>query len=265
MTGRAFVGTSGFDYPQWRGSFYPASLRRQDMLAYYASRFGSVEINYTFRHEASVETLASWRAATQSGFVFSLKAHQRLTHWQRLSAPDDATERFLAGARTLGDRLGPILFQLPPTLRADPELLDRFVARLPADLRFAFEFRHDSWKGIDRLLEPQGIARCVAETDEDAFREELPAGPFVYLRLRRTSYGRARLRTWARRIGEATAAGRDVFCYFKHEEAGAGAAFGQALLRLLAAPQSAAASTSAPRSASSAVGSSTGSPSPVVT
>ena len=234
MAGRLFVGTSGFDFPEWKGSFYPETLRRREMLAYYAERLGSVEINYSFRHELSPETVANWCASTPDDFVFSVKAHQRLTHWQRLTAPDESLERFLQAARRLGHRLGPILFQTPPNLRADLALVERFLERLPGEMRFAFEFRHDSWNATGPLLAERGVAWCVAETDESPFEAELPVGPFVYLRLRRTAYGHDRLVDWARRIDAARAEGRDVFCYFKHEEGGAGARFALALVRALA-------------------------------
>ena len=233
MGGRVFVGTSGYDFPQWRGSFYPETLRRREMLSYYAERLRSVEINYSFRHELSPETVKSWRGSTAEDFVFSVKAHQRLTHWQRLSAPDESLERFLAATRGLGRRLGPILFQTPPTLRADLPLLERFLDRLPVTMRFAFEFRHESWEPAASLLAERGVAWCVADADEAPFEAELPDGSFVYLRLRRASYEGDRLREWARRIDAVRSEGRDVFCYFKHEEAGAGARFALALVREL--------------------------------
>ena len=234
MAGRLFVGTSGFDFPEWKGSFYPETLRRREMLAYYAERLRSVEINYSFRHELSPETVASWCRSTPEDFVFSVKAHQRLTHWQRLTAPDESLERFLDTTRGLGHRLGTILFQTPPTLRADLPLLQRFLDRLPDQMRFAFEFRHDSWRPAGPLLAERGVAWCVAETDEVPFETELPGGPFDYLRLRRTSYGPDRLQGWARRIDSARGEGRDIFCYFKHEEGAAGARFALALVRAVA-------------------------------
>lgn len=235
MRGRLHVGTSGFDYPEWKGSFYPADLRRRDMLPYYAQRFGSVEINYTFRREATREVLRSWVEATPPGFVFTLKAHQRLTHWQRLGAPDDALERFLEQPAALRDRLGAVLFQLPPTLAADRALLEAFLARLPSTVRTAFEFRHPSWAGLAPLLAEHGSTWCVAETDDAAIdQQELPPGPFAYLRLRRTRYTARDLRAWAGRVERVLADGRDVYCYFKHEEAGAGPKFAQRLLALLA-------------------------------
>jgi uncharacterized protein YecE (DUF72 family) len=264
MQGRLYVGTSGFDYPEWKGSFYPTNLRRREMLAYYSRKLPSVEINYTFRHEAEAETTAAWAAATPSDFVFALKAHQRLTHWQRLLGTDDSLPRFLESARALRGKLGPILFQLPPNFKADLERLAAFVDRLPVDLRFAFEFRHDSWSVATPLLAERGVATCVSETDERAFDGELQVAPFVYLRLRRTSYGRTRLHAWAERVASARRAGTDVYCYFKHEEAGKGAAFASSFLRL-SERYALAADTSASRNASTVAGSEIGSPSAVVT
>ena len=217
MAGTLYLGTSGFAYEEWRGPFYPPGLKQKDMLPFYAGRFRSVEINYTFRQQASERTLSAWREATADGFLFTLKAHQRITHQLRLADADEAVSRFLDRARVLGPRLGPILFQCPPSLRFDRRLIEGFLAYLPPTVRFAFEFRHPSWEEARELLAAQGAAWCVAETeDRPAPPEPLDGTPFTFLRLRKEDYTEDELRAWAGRIGSLLRAGSDVFCYLKH-------------------------------------------------
>lgn len=230
MAGRLHLGTSGFAYDEWKGVFYPPDVKQRQMLPFYASRFDSVEINYTFRKQPSPKTLQDWRDATPDGFVFSLKANQRITHWLRLADAGDAVAEFLETAKLLGPRLGPVLFQCPPTLAFDRPLVESFLATLPSDLRFAFEFRHPSWVEAKEPLRDAGAAWCVAETDDAQFTSRsLPRGPFAYLRLRKTSYEDEELRAWAARIRATLRGGRDVFCYFKHEDKGLGPRFADRL------------------------------------
>ncbi|MGH2724218.1 MAG: DUF72 domain-containing protein [Actinomycetota bacterium] len=233
MAGTLFVGTSGFAYQEWKGPFYPEGLKDGDMLPFYSSRFPSVEINYTFRRAPSPKTVAAWGERSPEGFRFALKAHQRITHTLRLADADEAVGAFLERARGLGDRLGPILFQCPPSLRFDRALIERFVGYLPPTFAWAMEFRHPSWEEARELLAEQGVAWCVAETDE---RE---AGaptwePFGYLRLRKEAYGEEDLAAWASAIHGATEAGRDVYCYFKHEEGGDAPGYARRLAELAA-------------------------------
>jgi len=188
------------------------------MLTLYAGHFNSVEINYTFRKEPTDEVLAAWKAATPEGFLFTLKAHRRLTHWLRLADADDALARFLGCAMTLGPRLGVVLFQCPPNLRFDPALIESFLRSLPAGFRYAFEFRHQSWTQARDALSAHGAAWCVADTDDQpALQRALDRAPFAYVRLRKTAYGEAELVGWATQIRTALRMGSDVFCYFKHE------------------------------------------------
>jgi len=219
-----YLGTSGFAYDEWKGPFYPPTLKQREMLPYYASRFPSVEVNYTFRQQPTEKTLMAWRDTTPDGFLFTLKAHQRITHWMRLAAADEAVSAMLDRFKVLGERLGSILFQCPPTLLYDRSLIENFVAFLPPTFRYAFEFRHPSWEEARELLASQGTAWCTAETDEAPFPEDgrLAPTPFVYLRLRKTEYSDEELRAWSARIIGAMGQGADVFCYFKHEEKGAG-------------------------------------------
>ena len=226
------MGTSGFAYGQWKGSFYPERIRPRDMLRYYGQRFNSVEINYTFRKEPTEATVAAWREATPPEFRFTLKAHQRLTHWRRLEGVADAATAFLERASVLRDRLGPILFQCPPTLAYNPALVDALLDALPPQRRYVFEFRHPSWRPMRGALAERGAAWCVADTDEHPAPDgPLGDGPFVYLRLRRERYPRPALGRWAERISEALDHGTDVYCYFKHEDRGVGPKHARALLR----------------------------------
>ena len=233
MPGTLHLGTSGFAYPEWKGVFYPEDSKPRDMLPYFASRFRSVEINYTFRRHPSEKTLSSWREQTPEGFTFTLKAHQNITHRHRLADAHEPVKFFIERARVLGDRIGVVLFQCPPSLRFDRALLEDFLATLPGDGRFAMEFRHSSWEDSRELLAEHGVAWCTAETDEQ------PAGrdswePFGYLRLRKETYAEDDLKAWAERVEPALEAGHDVYCYFKHEEKGIGPAYALRLAELLA-------------------------------
>jgi len=232
MAGRLHVGTSGFAYPEWKGVFYPPDLKQRDTLRFYASRFGTVEINYTFRRYPPAETFAAWREQTPEGFLITLKANQQITHWRRLADADGPVSRFLEGARPLGSRLGVILFQCPPNLPYDRTLIEAFMAHLPPTYRYAFEFRHPSWVEAKELLAERQAAWCVAETDDQPLIDDrLPPGPFAYLRLRKERYSDEELAAWARRIRPALDSGTDVFCYFKHEEKDAGPIFADRLQR----------------------------------
>jgi uncharacterized protein YecE (DUF72 family) len=232
VPGSLHLGTSGFAYPEWKGVFYPEGLKAREMLPYFASRFRSVEINYTFRRQPSEKTLTEWRANTPPGFSFTLKAHQMITHRHRLTDAEEPVRFFLERARILGDRLGVILFQCPPSLRFDTDLLDAFLKVLPEMGRFAMEFRHPSWEEARALLADRGVAWCTAETDEQKADRDAWE-PFGYLRLRKETYTEEEIAAWAERIRHATAAGHDVYCYFKHEEKGIGPVYAERLAAIL--------------------------------
>lgn len=235
MSGTFYVGTSGFAFPAWKhGVFYPEGLRDREMLAYYATRFRSVEINYTFRRFPTERTLATWREQTPESFRFALKANQRITHVRRLADADGDVRDFLERCHVLGDRLGVVLYQCPPSLRYDRGLIEAFVGYLPPEPRTAMEFRHPSWRAARELLLEHGAAWCVAETDErDPEPEDLAFEPFGFLRLRKEAYTERELAAWAERIGSALAAGRDVYCYFKHEDGGASPRMAERLVQLI--------------------------------
>jgi len=228
-----FAGTSGFAYPTWKPDFYPPKLPAKDFLKHYATRLNAVEINYTFRQLPKTTTLENWIAATPEGFTFVCKAHQRITHIFRLRE-SEFTDVFFKAIDPLRAtrRLGPVLFQLAPNLRADLPLLTAFVEKLPRDIRCAFEFRNKSWlvDEVYRLFEKHGIALCLAESDKFEVPEVLTAG-FVYVRLRKEDYSTVERAEVAERVRGMLAGGRDVYVFFKHEDTPAGAVYAEELLK----------------------------------
>ena len=218
---RVFPGTSGFSYKQWKGSFYPEDLPDSEMLRFYSSRLPAVEINNTFYRMPRASLLESWAEQVPDGFSFALKAAQQITHRKRLKDAGDAVSYFLQVATSLGDRLGPVLFQLPPNLKKDLARLTDFLALLPRSFRAAFEFRHGSWfdEEVFSALSAAGAALCWAEDEELATPNRSTAG-WGYLRLRRQDYGEAEVAAWAGRIRAQTWS--DAYVFFKHEDAGTG-------------------------------------------
>lgn len=213
------IGTSGFSYKEWLGGFYPPKLAGPRMLAYYAERMPTVEINYTFRAMPRRAMLEGWRAQTPENFRFALKAPQRITHWARLKNVEEPMAHFIETVGALGDRLGPVLFQLPPGFKCDLGLLRDFAAPLAGRVRAAFEFRDSSWfgDGLLQTLRDAGAALCIAESDKLASPIERTA-QFVYLRLRKEAYDLPALREWARRITGFANDGAEVLVYLKHEQ-----------------------------------------------
>src|SRR5579871_1362384 len=186
-----FAGTSGFAYPAWKPAFYPKNVSSKNFLNYYATRLNCVEINYTYRQLPKATTLEGWVKATPEGFLFAPKAHMKLTHILRLKNASEFTEVFLRAIDPLRSarRLGPILYQLPPTMKCDLAVLGDYLALLPKDLRFAFEFRHESWlvDPVYELLSRHQICLCLAESDKLEVPKVFTAG-FVYFRLRKAEY-----------------------------------------------------------------------------
>ena len=230
------VGTSGYNYPEWKGTFYPGDLAAAKMLPYYAARFPTVEINATFYRMPTPKTVVGWAAATPEGFVLALKAPQRITHFARLRNVDDPLRFFCDAARTLGPKLGPLLFQLPPNFKKDTDRLAETLFQLPPDLRCAWEFRHESWLADDvyDLLRRRNAALCIADS-EAASTPLVATADFGYLRLRDEGYTEDDLARWAETIRGLGTRWREAFVYFKHEESGTGPAFAARLGRLLAA------------------------------
>ena len=217
------VGTSGYNYPEWRGHFYPPDLPVKQMFAYYAVRFPTVEINATFYRMPTPKTVSGWAEAAPPGFVFVLKAPQRITHFSRLRDVDDPLRFFCDTARLLGPRLGPLLFQLPPNFKKDIDRLATVLVQIPPDLRSAWEFRHESWFADDvyERLRARNAALCIADT-EDGTTPAVATADFGYLRLRAVDYSDADLARWVEAIRTVGAGWRDTFVFFKHEESGSG-------------------------------------------
>jgi uncharacterized protein YecE (DUF72 family) len=236
---RLHAGTSGFAYAAWKPGFYPADLPAKRFLQHYASRLNSTEINYTYRRLPTAKSLQDWVAATPDEFVFSLKAHMKLTHVLRLKNCETFLELFLRAIDPLRvvRRLGPVLFQLPPNLPCDVETLRNFLALLPADIRYAFEFRHPSWlaEPVYDALKERGACLCLAESERLVVPEVVTA-PFVYFRLRKGEYTPEQRAEHAERARALLAAGRDVYVYYKHEDDPAGALYAEELLRTAPAP-----------------------------
>ncbi len=228
------VGTSGYNYPEWKGSFYPTSLAASKMLPYYAERFQTVEINYTFYRMPTEKSVAGWSAATPSDFRVTLKAPKRITHDARLREVGPTVRQFVDVAATLGPKLGALLFQLPPNLKADLGLFDAFLETLPPNAPAAFEFRHPSWLVPDVFdrLRARRLALCVADSATMSTPVEV-TGSVAYFRLRDEGYSHDDIRRWAEVIRERTTTCRDVYVYFKHEEEGKGPEFARLLMDAL--------------------------------
>jgi len=235
-----YAGTSGWAYPSWKPDFYPAKLAQAKFLQHYATQLNAVEVNFTFRQLLKETTAQKWIAETPATFRFSIKAHQVITHIKRLKKTEDFVPRFLSTIEPLAraQKLGPLLFQLPPNLKADAGLLQEFLTILPRAVPSAFEFRHDSWftDQIFELLKSRNLALCVAETEERVTPDVVTAD-FCYYRYRKPSYSPEERRNMIDRIQEHLGAGRNVFAYFKHEETPEGAMSAAALSKELS-PQS---------------------------
>lgn len=212
------AGTSGYAFKEWKGSFYPSDLHADGMLGYYAGRFPTVEINNTFYRLPKTHVLEEWAAQVPEQFTFTIKASQRITHFARLK-PEcaDAVAFLLKTTSVLGERLGAILFQLPPNLKKDLALLHNFIELLPPERRYAFEFRHESWfdENTFRLLRDRDIAFCVAEQD-DFKCPVVCTSTWGYLRLHRLDYDDAALAEWAKCVGGQ--AWKEAYVYFKHDD-----------------------------------------------
>ena len=227
-----YVGTSGYSYKEWKGTFYPEDLPEKEMLHYYGERFRTVEINNTFYRMPKATVLEGWAREVPAEFKFVLKASQRITHMQRLKDTDGSVAYLLEVAGALKERLGPLLFQLPPYLKKDLERLKSFLQLLPPERCAAFEFRHQSWfdsEVFDALREHQAVL-CVAEAENDLEIPFVSTADWGYLRLRRPDYGDKELKAWVDRIRDQK--WRDAFIFFKHEEEGKGPAMAKRFLEL---------------------------------
>jgi uncharacterized protein YecE (DUF72 family) len=217
---KILVGTSGWSYKEWKGSFYPEKLPAEEMLHFYASRFPTVEVNNSFYRIPSERVLAAWSEQVPVDFRFTLKASRRVTHNGRLKDEDGSLGYFLRAVNPLGERLGPTLFQLPPTFKKDASRLQDFLARLPRRWVAAIEFRHPTWfdEEIYDLLRARDAALVAVDEDEGEGKGAplVPTASWGYLRLRRTQYNAAALQSWADRI--ETQPWNEAFVFLKHEE-----------------------------------------------
>jgi uncharacterized protein YecE (DUF72 family) len=229
VAGRIWVGTSGYNYPEWRGTFYPEKFSTAKMLDFYAQRFSTVEINYTFYRMPTEKLLAGWAAATPERFTFTLKAPRRITHDAKLQRCEDTLQSFCRTAQTLGPKLAVLLFQLPPTFKKDLHLLRDFIELLPQGTRAAFEFRHASWLEPHTfdILRSRNLALCIADSEKMTTPVELTAD-YAYFRLRDEGYQQSDIERWGRTIDELAVP--EAFVYFKHEEQGLGPDFAQRLI-----------------------------------
>jgi uncharacterized protein YecE (DUF72 family) len=224
----AWVGTSGWQYRDWRGTFYPEKLPQREWLRYFSSRFPTVEVNNSFYMLPKEESFARWGRESAPGFVVTVKASRYITHIRRLRDTGDSVELFWARARHVGEKLGPILFQLPPKFRVDLPLLRDFLAQLPAGMRAAFEFRDASWESdeVYAALDATGAAWVIP--DRPGWRVPTPVtGGWTYLRFHqggqgalRSDYSRDKLRRWADRVAALEGAS-EAFVYFNNDPGGA--------------------------------------------
>ena len=227
-----YVGTSGYSYKEWKGSFYPDDLPEKQMLHFYGERFRSVEINNTFYRMPKPSVLEGWAAEVPVEFKFVLKASQRITHMQRLKNTDDSVSYLLKVARVLKERLGPLLFQLPPYMKKDVPRLREFLPLIGSEYRAAFEFRHQTWfdEEVFSVLREYQATLCIAEAENDLEIPFVSTADWGYLRLRRPDYGDKELKTWVDQVRQQK--WKDAFVFFKHEEAGKGPKMARRLLEL---------------------------------
>ena len=229
-----WVGTSGYNYPEWKGSFYPEKLPAAKMLPYYAERLATVEINYTFYRTPNKEILQGWDHATPERFRLTLKAPQRITHIARLRDCAERLHFFLETAATLGPKLGALLFQLPPNFKIDLAVFDAFLEAFPPNVVAAFEFRNRSWldEEVYARLKTRNLALCVADSEKLTTPVNITAD-YGYFRLRDEGYQPDDIKRWAHTVRDQTAGCKDVYVYFKHEESGKGPEFARAFIEAL--------------------------------
>jgi uncharacterized protein YecE (DUF72 family) len=227
-----YVGTSGYSYKEWKGSFYPEKIPAKDMLRYYGERLSTVEINATFYRMPQQSMLENWKEQVPGSFRFSLKASQRITHFKRLKETNEETKYFLETAAVLRDQMGVVLFQLPPNMKKDLPRLETFLTLLPPSTPAAFEFRHPTWFDDDvlDLLRSQNRPLVVSDTDDLPTTHIDKTADWGYLRLRRVSYSEENLVEWAARIRDQN--WKETFLFFKHEDAGTGPRLAAQFLQL---------------------------------
>jgi uncharacterized protein YecE (DUF72 family) len=230
---RHLIGTSGYNYPEWRGTFYPEKFPTNKMLAYYAERFNTVEVNYTFYRMPTEKLLDGWAAGTPDGFTFTLKAPRRITHDSKLQRCEELTDAFCRIAATLGPKLGVLLFQLPPNFKRNDAAFTAFLDTLPHGARAAFEFRHESWhdEAVFAALRARNLALCIADSEKMS-TPVVATADYGYIRLRDEGYQPDDIARWGTVISGLSQA-KDAYVYFKHEEQGKGPEFATLLMKTL--------------------------------
>jgi uncharacterized protein YecE (DUF72 family) len=220
------IGTSGFQYPEWKGSFYPENFPAAKMLSFYSEQFSTTEINYSFYRVPSAKTLERWFAATPENFRFSFKAPREITHTRKLRDCEDVLARFAGALGVIKSKLGVVLFQLPPFFKKDVSLLETFLGSLPEGLKYAFEFRHNSWFDDDifAALKKRNVALCVAESETLSTPVTFTAS-FGYFRLRREDYSKNDISRRSKVMANPENRLAEIYVYFKHEERGVGPKF----------------------------------------
>lgn len=220
---KIFVGTSGYGYKEWKGSFYPEKLSPKEMLRFYSGRLGSVEINNTFYRMPTESVLTSWAEQVPDDFVFALKAPQIMTHIKRLKNVGEETEYLFSTLSVLKKKLGPVLFQFPNSFHADYPALADFLSLVPHNMSCAFEFRSPSWLKAEvlDLLRKRGFSLCVADTDENPAKDFISTASWGYIRLRRSDYTETELAQWMEKV--VSQKWEKAFVFFKHEEGAKGA------------------------------------------
>lgn len=226
------VGTSGYSYKEWKGSFYPEKLPAKDMLSYYATRLKAVELNNTFYRLPQKSMVENWKEQVPENFRFSIKASQRITHFKRLKDVEDETKYLLETVGVLEDRLGVVLFQLPPNMKKDLPRLETFLEFLPPAIKAAFEFRHQTWMEDDvlELLKSKNRALCISDTDDLPVTHIDRTADWGYLRLRRVEYSETNLQEWLKRVRDQQ--WTEAFVFFKHEDEGTGPRLAAEFIRL---------------------------------
>jgi len=212
------IGTSGYSYKEWKGSFYPEDLKAADMLSFYARSLGTVEINNTFYRLPTRKLVESWASQVPDGFRFVLKVSQKITHFKRLKGVEEDTGFLVDCASRMGAKLGALLVQTPPNFKRDDERLAAFLSLLPGGMKAALEVRNESWHSpeVYRLLEQRGVALVFSQTDEEPEPRVVRTAPWGYLRLRKMSYTPQELTEWSRRIADT--GWDEAFVFFKHEQ-----------------------------------------------
>lgn len=227
-----FCGTSGFSYKEWKGTFYPEKISNKEMLSYYSEKLTAVEINNTFYRMPKETLLSDWASQTSDDFKFTIKASRKITHFKRLKETDEECSYLFKNVKTLGNKLGCVLIQLPPNLKKDIDRLENFLKLIPSDISTAFEFRHESWmdEKVYSLLNTKNCALVITETDEQPEADFIKTANWTYLRLRRTVYGEQELQDRFDKMRENN--WENTYVFFKHEDEGTGPALADKFLNL---------------------------------